>query len=77
MQGRGGLSNKRTPEISMKPRQMDADLALIHEPQQMSARLSYWETRRGLARLSKEDQAECDRIAIKHASRVARVVRIG
>lgn len=61
----------------MKPTQMDADLAKITEPQQMSARLSYWETRRGLARLSDDESAECDRIAIKHAARVARVLRVG
>ena len=61
----------------MKPETMDADLAKITEPQQMSARLSYWETRRGLSKLADEQRAACDRIAVKHASRVARVVRIG
>lgn len=61
----------------MKPKQMDADLSRITEPQQMSARLSYWETRRGLSRLSDDEKAECERIAIKHASRVCRVLRVG
>lgn len=61
----------------MKPSQMDADLAKVHEPEQMNYRLSYWENRRGLSRLSDAEQAECERIAIRHASRVVRLVRIG
>ncbi len=61
----------------MKPAQMDADLSKITEPQQMSYRLGYWETRRKLSKLTAEQLAECERIAIRHASRVARVVRIG
>lgn len=61
----------------MKPAQMDADLAQIKDPQRMSDRLRYWETRRELSKLSADELRECDQIAIRHASRIARVVRIG
>lgn len=61
----------------MKPTQMDADLSLITEPEQMSRRLSYWETRWKLSRLTPEQNLEVAQIALKHASRVARVSRIG
>jgi hypothetical protein len=61
----------------MKPAQMDADLAKITEPQQMSYRLGYWETRRQLSKLTAGEKVECEQIAIRHASRVARLVRIG
>jgi hypothetical protein len=62
----------------MKPSQMDADLAKITEPQQMSYRLSHWETRIRLTRgLTADDLVKIDQIKIKHAARVARLVRIG
>lgn len=61
----------------MKPTEMDADLALITEPDQLSRRLSYWETRLRLSRPSVETTQECAGIATKHAMRVAGVVRAG
>jgi hypothetical protein len=61
----------------MKPAQMDADLAKITDPQQMSYRLGYWETRKGISKLTPDEKVACEQIAIRHASRVARVVRFG
>ena len=61
----------------MKPTQMDADLALIIEPEQLSRRLGYWETRLRLSRPSDETILEFGEVAKKHALRVARVARIG
>lgn len=62
----------------MKPAQMDADLAKIKEPEQMSRRLSHWETRVRLTRgLTADDMVQIEQIKIKHAARVARLVRFG
>lgn len=61
----------------MKPAQMDTDLAGITEPQRMRSRIGYWETRRRLSNLNPSEQAECERIAIRHASRIVRRARAG
>lgn len=61
----------------MKPEQMDADLAAIEDPDQMSRRLSYWETRKGLSRLTDDEKRQCQQIEIRHAARVVRMVRFG
>lgn len=64
-------------EISMKPTEMDSDLSQITEPDQLSRRLSYWETRLKLSRPSVETMTECADIAKRHAMRVAKVMGAG
>jgi hypothetical protein len=61
----------------MKPTEMDADLAQITEPEQLSRRLSYWETRLRLTRPSVEMTNECADIAKRHSMRVAKVLGAG
>lgn len=61
----------------MKPTEMDNDLSQITEPEQMSRRLSYWETRLRLSRPSVETMKECAGIAKSHAMRVAKVMGAG
>lgn len=61
----------------MTPKEMDADLALIIKPEQMSRRLSYWETRLRLTRPSVEMTQECAGIAKRHAMRVTKVMGAG
>lgn len=62
----------------MKPTEMDADLSQITEPEQLSRRLSYWETRFGLVRnKSPEFIHEVAQIATRHAQRVAKVLGAG
>lgn len=61
----------------MKPAQMDADLAKISDPAQMSLRLGYWETRKGISKLTADELRECEQIEVRHAARVVRVMRAG
>lgn len=61
----------------MKTTEMDADLVSITEPEQLSRRLGYWETRLRLSRPSVETITEFGEVAKKHALRVAGVMRAG
>lgn len=56
---------------------MDADLVSITEPEQLSRRLGYWETRLRLSRPSVEMVTAFGEVAKKHALRVAGVMRAG
>jgi len=61
----------------MKPAQMDADRSQINDPEQMSLRLGYWETRKGISKLTADELRECEQIEVRHAARVVRVMRAG
>lgn len=61
----------------MKTTDMDADLVQITDPEKLSFRLGYWETRLRLSRPSVETINDFEEVAKKHALRVANVVRAG
>jgi hypothetical protein len=62
----------------MKLQHMDNDLTKITDPDQLSKRLSYWETRWQLTHgRTIEQEREYDAIRFKHSLRCAKVMGAG
>lgn len=62
----------------MKPTDMDADLTTITEPEQLSRRLGYWETRWKLTgNRTAADEQEYDAVRFRHSVRCAKVLGAG